>query len=543
MPIMSLVVEGNKSQLEFPFFKFIELFNINDFRFYSIILILYFGLIICISASLRILNIFLNGRISGAIGNDFGYEIFSKSLYQPLRVHIQRNNSVLITTLTQHINITVNFVNSSLQLVASSFVAISLIIGLLMINFRIAVLSSIFFLACYFTLGYFNRKKLAQNSSFITSNLSTQYKLIVESLTSIRDILLRSNQDYFIKSFNNIDKPVRIKRSQIYFIGLFPRYLLEAIGLLFLSFVFLFVVIFKSQNALILPLIGSFALGSQKLLPALQQVFTAWSLIKSTLSQANEVVSLLNRNDNHQYYLKNSSFASVKNTKFKRAIEFKNVFFKYDLNSNKFTLNDINLKINKGDYIGLIGKTGSGKSTLIDLFMNLLDPTNGDIIVDGIKINDPNNFKYSLEWRAKISLVPQSIFLTDNSIYENVAFGIPYSSINKKRVKKVCQIAQISEFIESLKDGYETMVGERAIKLSGGQAQRIGIARALYNKSQILILDEATSALDNTTEINLLNSIFDNIKDITVIMIAHRLSSLKYTNRILEIKSGKLFEK
>ena len=307
---------------------------------------------------------------------------------------------------------------------------------------------------------------------------------------------------------------------------------------------FLGILITDRNTGLILPLLAAIGLGFQKLLPALQQVFNNWSNMKANLSQVNQILDL-SKVSNDEYNFSSSAlkkyFIENKNIEFNKSIELKNIFFEYN-DTNKPILNKVNLQIKKGECIGLMGKTGSGKSTLIDIIMSLLEPNDGDLLVDGIKINKEENLENIIKWRQSISLVPQSIFLTDNSIYENIAFGIPKEDINFKRVVEVSKVAQIDKFIESLELGYETKVGENAIRLSGGQAQRIGIARALYRKSSVLILDEATSALDIKTEKKLIQSIFGYLKNVTVIMVAHRLSTLKNANKILELKEGFLYQ-
>ena len=196
-------------------------------------------------------------------------------------------------------------------------------------------------------------------------------------------------------------------------------------------------------------------------------------------------------------------------------------------------LNDVNFEIFKGERIGLIGTTGSGKSTIVDVLMGLLTPTSGRLLVDGVDLNDPENHKSLLAWRSSIAHVPQSIYLTDSTFAQNIAFGVPYMNIDMSRVKLAAEQAQIARFIESSQYGYESFVGERGIRLSGGQRQRIGIARALYKKASLLVLDEATSALDSTTE-ELVMSTLDLLScDLTVIMIAYRISTIRRCDRSL----------
>ena len=209
---------------------------------------------------------------------------------------------------------------------------------------------------------------------------------------------------------------------------------------------------------------------------------------------------------------------------------------------NDYVISDFNLEIFKGERLGIIGKTGSGKTTITDLMMGLLKPSVGRILVDNININDKDNPNRLIRWRLSISHVPQNIFLSDSTIAENIAFGVDKKNISMNAVIHASIKAQLHDFVESKPEGYNTIIGERGIKLSGGQRQRIGIARALYKKTEILVLDEATSALDNETEIDFINSLRNLNEELTIISIAHRKSTLQNCDRVIEIKKGKIIK-
>ena len=221
----------------------------------------------------------------------------------------------------------------------------------------------------------------------------------------------------------------------------------------------------------------------------------------------------------------------------KEGISLTGVCFRYDQNE-KEVLKGLNLTIRRGERIGLIGGTGSGKSTTADLIMGLLVPTNGRVLVDGVDLHDQAHPERLTAWRAAIAHVPQSIYLADSSVAENIAFGIPLDQIDLDRVKQAAQQAQISNFIESNPEGYFSFVGERGIRLSGGQRQRIGIARALYKQALVLVFDEATSALDNTTEAAVMAAVEGFSKDLTIVMIAHRLSTVQSCDRVIQLEQG-----
>jgi ATP-binding cassette subfamily B protein len=201
-------------------------------------------------------------------------------------------------------------------------------------------------------------------------------------------------------------------------------------------------------------------------------------------------------------------------------------------------LQGLDLEIRHGERIGLIGSTGSGKSTLVDLVMGLLPPSGGRLLVDGQNLHDPAHAERLAGWRAAVAHVPQSIYLADSSIAENIAFGVPRHAIDLARVKQAAEQAQIAGFIESSPEGYASFVGERGIRLSGGQRQRIGIARALYKKARVIVLDEATSALDTTTEDAVMEAVEELSRDLTMVMIAHRLSTVQRCDRVVRLDHG-----
>jgi ATP-binding cassette subfamily B protein len=279
-------------------------------------------------------------------------------------------------------------------------------------------------------------------------------------------------------------------------------------------------------KAEVVPILGMFALAAQKILPAIQQVYSSYSNIKGSRASFEDVLELLDR----PFYHNTNKISSVGCIKFEKIIELKDLSFSYD-SGPLWVLKDVNLKIKKGECVGFMGVTGGGKSTLIDIVMGLLNPTKGDLIVDGCVISNKNKNL----WQAHITHVPQNIYLSNSTIEENIAFGIPKDKIDHQQVKIAAEQAQISDLISQWKDGYQTIIKERGANLSGGQRQRVGIARALYRKSDVLIFDEATSALDVQIEERIMDVINNLDKDLTILIIAHRLSTLKNCDKILEI--------
>jgi ATP-binding cassette subfamily B protein len=280
-----------------------------------------------------------------------------------------------------------------------------------------------------------------------------------------------------------------------------------------------------------IPVLGALALGAQRLLPVMQQSYASWSYIRGGQATLGDALDLLDQPlPNHADALTLSAIP------FKHSITLNNLAFKYTANTPWVLQSGLNLSIPKGSRIGLIGSTGSGKSTLLDILMGLLQPTQGSMSIDGVNINNQNY----RGWQAHIAHVPQAIFLSDSTVAENIAFGEPAEQIDYRRMIQAAQKAQISDTIESWTNKYNTAVGERGVRLSGGQRQRIGIARALYKRADVIVLDEATSALDDRTERAVMRSIENLGDDVTVIIVAHRLTTLKSCTQIVELEDGRI---
>ena len=307
-----------------------------------------------------------------------------------------------------------------------------------------------------------------------------------------------------------------------------PRYALEALGMLLISALAYMLALQPNGIAKAIPVLGVLALGAQRLLPILQLAYSSLSTIQGGEASLKDALELL-----EQPLPDYADQPPAKPLMFLKKIELKNLSFRYT-EQTPLVLNNLNLEICKGSRTGFIGVTGSGKSTLLDVVMGLLQPTDGALEIDGQSITSANN----RAWQAHIAHVPQAIYLSDSTIEENIAFGIPKGSIDHKRVKKAAQQAQIAHIIESWPKKYKTYVGERGIRLSGGQRQRIGIARALYKQADVIIFDEATSALDNDTEQAVMEAIESLGNELTILIIAHRLTTLKNCTQVVELGDG-----
>lgn len=492
--------------------------------------IICFAFAAIIAAGVRLCNLWLSGKLAASVGSDLSCEAYKRTLYQPFLVHVQRNSSTVIAASTSQISLTVAAINAILQTVTSAIVSIGLLTGLLIIDASIAAAAALIFGTAYSLLAITVNKELTVNSYKIADATKEQLRALQEGLGSIRDLLLDGSQSTFIDIYRRADRPQRLLEAKNSYLSSFPRYSIEALGMVVISMLGGFLVVQKGSGAAVIPTLGALALGAQRLLPALQQIYGGWASLKSYNAAMYGVLNMLN-----QPLPKITN--KITPLAFEKKIVLKNVSFRYTEQS-ELILNNIDVEIQHGQRIGLIGATGSGKSTMIDVIMGLLPPTEGDLMVDGRRINNESETNLMESWRANIAHVPQTIYLADTSIAENIAFGVPKEKIDIAKVQLAAKQAQISSFIESNDQGYNSHVGERGIRLSGGQRQRIGIARALYKQADVLVFDEATSALDTNTEKSVMTAINSLSSKLTIILIAHRLSTVAGCDKIIELSKG-----
>jgi ABC-type multidrug transport system fused ATPase/permease subunit len=381
----------------------------------------------------------------------------------------------------------------------------------------------------YIIIIRLTRKQLIINSKFVARESTQVIKSLQEGLGGIRDVLIDGSQETYCQIYRDADFSLRRAQGSSLFISASPRYGIEAFGMLLISVLAYFLAQQVDGIVWAIPILGAMALGAQRLLPVLQQAYGSWTQITSGQASLKETLKLLD-----QPLPENANQRSAQ-LPFNQSITLSQLSFRYEPQL-PCILNQINLTITKGSRVGFIGATGSGKSTLLDIVMGLLQPTDGLLEVDGRAITSANQ----RAWQSHIAHVPQSIFLADSTIEENIAFGLPRDQINSSRVKWAAQQAQISETIESWPMQYQTFVGERGVRLSGGQRQRIGIARALYKKADVIIFDEATSALDSETEQAVMQAIESLSQDLTLLIIAHRLTTLKTCTKLVELGNGNI---
>jgi ABC-type bacteriocin/lantibiotic exporter with double-glycine peptidase domain len=491
--------------------------------------IVFAGLVV-FSSLVRLVLIWANAKLSYVTGSDLSSMIYRLTLEQPYKFHISRNTSEVITAITSRTTIVTIVINAFLTIISTSVILAFVTIAFVLLSPKMAffIIGSIIIL--YLAVVSLTKKKLDANGEDIEITSVQVVKIIQEGLGGIRDIIIDGSQDIYCKNFQKQDSRLKNAQSNNLFIGQSPRYIMEAFGIVAIAVITCNLVSDDNGILVALPFVGGLALGIQRLLPLVQHCYSAWSVIKGNKASLLDTINYIELTSN------NSSCKSLKITNsidFKREINFDNVFFKYS-DDGPFILKGMSFSIKKGSCIGLIGSTGSGKSTCLDLIMGLLTPSSGFISVDDYELCE----KDLQIWRSNISHVPQTIYLSDASVEQNIAFGIPENLIDHDRVLFAANKAQISETIESWDAKYKTIVGERGVRLSGGQRQRIAIARALYKQSSVIVFDEATSALDYQTEDAIMKTIGNLSKEITVIIVAHRLNSLKECEKIIEIENG-----
>ena len=505
-------------------------FNINSELDLLMPLTITFCLAILVAGSTRLFQSWANWRVVFAAGSDLNVAVFRKTLYKPYSQHISHNSSGIINVISSKIiGVIFGGILPVIRIISSTIILFSIVIVLFYIDVYVSVSVFTVFAIIYATIIFRIKRKLSSNSVLIAEDSDLLVKLTQEGLGNIRDIIIDGNQEVYSQAYSRVVLPLRRAQGNNQFLGESPRFILETIATIVIGVLAYWLVTQPGGISRAIPLLGTLAFGAQRMLPIVQQIFNAWSTLQGNSASLRDVLQLLNQ----PLHLKTKNTEQV--LSFESNLKLENLGFRYN-NKEHFVLQNINLTIFKGNKIGLIGNTGSGKSTMLDIIMGLLDPTVGNIKLDGVDINEKNKHL----WRNKIAHVPQHIFLSDDTIEQNIALGIPPEKIDKERVKWAAKIAQIDEIIESWPQNYDTPVGERGIQLSGGQRQRIGIARALFKKSEILVLDEATSALDNITESEFMESLKHLDSNVTILIIAHRLTTLKDCDNIIEISNGEI---
>lgn len=506
----------------------VETFNLSSQDQIILPITIIFIVVVILSGTIRLLLLRSLLQINMKLGADLAYKIFSNSLYQDYSFHVKNNSSDIVSLIIEKTyQIVTHVIGPALVLFSNSIIFISILSILAYINPILTLFAFSFFGLIYFIIIVLMKSKLSNNGLILSTTSPKVVKIVQEGLGGIRDIISDSTQNVYTELFGKFDRLKKTTQASSNFIGQSPRFMIETIGIVLIAVLSYYLTQYSEEGLVsAIPTLGMLVIGAQRMLPLLQQSFNSWSNIQSSTSVLNDALKYLDKP------VVSNKIYSQSPIVFKENIRIDNVSFAYE-NSDR-VLDSINLTIPKGSRIGIIGSTGSGKSTLVDIIMGLLEVNDGFVSVDGKPINK--------QWLNCIAHVPQDIFLTDSTIAENIAFGVPQDEINYERVISSAKQAHIDSTIKRWKDGYKTTIGERGVRLSGGQRQRIGIARALYKKTSVIIFDESTSALDIKTEKSIMESIDSLNTNLTIIIITHRLTLLKGCSKVFELNNSHLSE-
>jgi len=490
-----------------------------------------FIIVTLLSACIRVTLLYLTTKLSFTTGSDLSVDIYRKTLYQNYMVHISRNSSEVINGIVSKISSVIyDVINASLNLISSVILIIGIVTAIFIVDAEIAIYSISSFSLIYFLIIKFTRNTISKNSKKISQESTNMIKALQEGLGGIRDVLIDGTQQIYCKVYGKADIQLRKAHGINQFLGASPRFIIESIGMMLIVLLAYFVSQRPSGINEAIPLLGALALGAQRLLPVAQGAFNAIALILGAHESFKDVLGFLDQEIPTYAYK-----GKPEHIPFNHNIELRNISFRYSDDSVS-VIKDLNININKGSIVGFVGETGCGKSTLLDILMGLLVPTNGELLIDGYQVEKGIDYR---RWQRHIAHVPQFIYLSDGTITDNIVLGANDQEIDYDRLREAVSGAHLLNLIESWPDKFNTIVGENGVKLSGGQRQRIGIARALYKNANVLILDEASSALDSKTEKDIMNSIINVDKNITIMIIAHRISTLVNCDQIFELSSQK----
>ncbi len=489
-----------------------------------------FGIAVILANILRIITLRSQLRFAAAIASELSCEVYRRILYQPYSFHVCYSSNELIAGITSDINIvSIIILPQTLLLAVNAIIVIALVLSVVIISPGIAIGTAVTLGVSYWILLGASKRNLAQNGHVIASQSRFLIKYLQEGLGGIRDVILERNQGIFVNNYRQVDRPLRLANANNVLISLVPRYIIEPIAMVAICIIAVVMAYQQEQLARVVPILGALALAANRLLPALQGCFGSIASLRGSQVSLQKLLERLSM------VVDEVPVVSGIGEALKSELQLQGVWFRYG-ESTPWVLQNLCLTIKANTTVGFVGSTGSGKSTTADVILGLLQPQKGEVLADGEVLKGER----LRGWQRTIAHVPQSIFLSDATVAENIAFGVPISEIDIERVKRAARLAQIADFIEKRPGGYEEIVGERGIRLSGGQRQRIGIARALYKQASVIVLDEATSALDNATERDVMAAIEGLSHQVTVILIAHRLTTVQRCDCIFQLDQGQV---
>ena len=536
-PFMALVGDISLLETNGIFARLYQVSGLNnpmDFLFYTGVIVL---VMLTFSTAISMFTTWRLSNFGARIGTEIADRLYTYYMQQSWQFHASGSSAQLTKQVsTEAARISSEIIKPLMHMNSKLVLALFISISIVIYDPIIAILGLFIFSLAYFLMYKLVRQKLESNGQQLSEVSTRRFRLMNEGFGGIKDVLLLNRSNDFITRFHDSGKVLARARGTNIAISEVPRYFIELIAFgAMISLVLVLIKIHSGNLGEVLPILAVYALAAFKLLPALQQIYYSLSVIKGNLAAFEAVKDDLQRSFENQKIVSEASIVTPINLY--KSIALNDIAFSYP-GKDITAVDGVNMSIPVNSVIGLVGSSGSGKSTLIDLLLGLLTPQQGTIYVDDVPINAENK----RAWQDLLGFVPQSIFLSEGSIAENIAFGIPAKEISIKQVNKALNLANLTELVEELAEGINTRVGERGVQLSGGQRQRIGIARALYHEAEVLVFDEATSALDGITERIVMDAIHEFSGKKTIIMIAHRLKTVEKCDLIYFMERGKIID-
>lgn len=515
-------------------FNFSNLFGVENNEQFVFALGVSVFLLFIVSIIFRALTNFIQVRFIQMREYSIGKKLVQSYLCQPYTFFLSNNSAVIAKTILSEVDHVIGKAMTPLiDLISKGIAALVIIVLLIVIDIKIALIIGLSFSISYLIIFYYVKNLLNAIGEKRLKNNQLRFTSINESFGAAKEVKVGGLEEVYINNFSNSAKNYAKSQYSALIIAQLPRYVLEAIAFGGIFLILLYTIFQKGTFNDALPVISLYVFAGYRLMPAIQQIYGSFTQLTFAGPSVNKLFNELND-------LKKLTLDKDRNRElinFNETISLKNIQYDYPNTSSRTALKNINLTIPSTSTVGIIGHTGSGKTTVVDIILGLLVPQRGTLEIDGEVITNQN----LRSWQRLIGYVPQHIFLSDDTIAANIAFGVDHEKIDKEMIKKVSKIANLHDFVDTeLQEKYETIIGERGVRLSGGQRQRIGIARALYNNPKVIILDEATSALDIKTEKLVMAEINKLRNDKTIIIIAHRIDTIRNCDIIFKLEKGRL---
>jgi len=513
-----------------------ETFNFNSINRFIIFVGITMFAIIVTSNAISAFATWLKLRFAWMNNHRLSRRLLEKYLSMPYAYFLNQNSADLSKNVLTEVNqLTTQYIIPTLNVITRGLLVIFILAMLLWVDVLISISAFIILGGAYGVILWRFNKNLKQRGALRVEANRMRFKSVSEAFGGIKEIKVLNREPYFLESYSKESFKHARLLSWNAVIGQIPRFALEAVAFGAIIIFVLVMLIISDNVRQVIPLASLFAFAGYRLMPALQEIFTSFTQMQFNKAVLDRIYDDFMRTE--EGFLKETFCKrTVEPLPFKDNILLKHVSYNYP-NTDHPVIEDVNITIKRNTSVAIIGPTGAGKTTLVDIILGLLPPQEGKLIIDNLTIDETNTIK----WQRNIGYVPQQIYLSDDTVGCNIAFGVPDHVIDHEKLEKAAKIANIHDFIaDEMPNGYHTLVGERGIRLSGGQRQRIGIARALYHDPEVLVFDEATSALDGVTEDSVLNAMNNAAKLKTLIVIAHRLTTVKNCDQVYLLDRGRI---